>query len=575
MFHNYLNVHYLNVHYLNVHYLNVHYLNVHYLSVQKKKNTPLLPPACIFLWLPVFILFLFFCTACSVKQSQPLSESQVTKTQTTEIVETTPDISSEDPVLSPLKQLEKLEQQAADYAASGNYRAALNGYNFLLSKYSVDKRGSVLKKIEPILSGMKSSDLELVLKSDINRVPESMILYKLGLNHAGEGNYPEARDILTEFVSKYPGHPDAQDAGDILNLLRNKSFLKNKIGCLLPLTGKFAPFGQKALKGIQMALRDLMPLYKEKITLIIKDTKSNDKQAVRCVQELAKANVAAIAGSMVTAASAAAEAQDQNIPMICMTQKSGVTSMGDYIFSNFLTPEMQVNALLHYSYHTLGVRRFAVLYPDDKYGTTYMTLFTQIAEEIGGEVEISKAYSQDQNDFGAAVLKVVRFIKSPSSDPSIIKKAVFIPDSSFKLAMILPQFAYHNMNDIYFLGTNIWHNDYLLKEAAAYVNNSVITEGFFARSQKAEASRFAESFHLIYGETPGFIEAIAYDTVSILIRTAMEPEIQSRQSLKNALAGNRIYEGVTGKTMFEVNGKAHKELFFLTVQDSQFVEIAH
>lgn len=515
-------------------------------------------------WLVAFIILLFLCTACGVRQPQLPSQSRTAESETAGEFLTS---SSEEMNLSPL---DKLERQADAHASSGDYRAALNSYNFLLSKYPVEKRGDLLKKIEPVLSKMKGSDLELVLKSDITRIPESMVLYQLGLSHAAQENYSGALEVMTEYVSKYPEHPNAQDARDMLNLLRNKSFQKHKIGCLLPLSGKFAVFGQKALKGVQMALRDLTPKYQDKITLIIKDTESSDEKAVQCVQELAEANVSAIAGPMVTAAAAAEESQEQMIPMICMTQKSRVTDTGDYVFSNFLTPEMQVNALLNHSYKNLGVRRFAVLYPDDKYGTTYMNLFTEMAEKSGGEIGTIQSYNQDHKDFSGVVRKIARFVRSSKG-----KSAVFIPDSPSKLAMILPQFAYHNASRTHLLGTNIWHNDYLLKEVKGYVRNAVITEGFFARSQKAAASRFADAFHLVYGETPGFVEAIAYDTVSILIQTAMEPGIESKLSLKNTLAGKRTYEGVTGKTSFEPNGKAHKDLFFITVKKNQFIEIPH
>ncbi|WP_186441688.1 penicillin-binding protein activator [Desulfamplus magnetovallimortis] len=519
----------------------------------------------------IFIFSISFFASCGVKE-QPVPD----------IATSPPNVETEplEPALPPseipeLTPLEKREKEADANVLSGNYRAAVNIYNYLLGTYPLEKRQPVLEKIESLLSQMESNDIEMIMNSKINRILESMLLYRLGLSYASKEQYSRSRDILTLFVTKYPGHPDAKDAMDILGLLRDKSFENNKVGCILPLSGKFALFGTKALKGVQMALRDLTPLYKDKITLIIKDSESNDERAVACVRELAKENVAAIAGPMVTAMAAASEAQIQSIPMICMTQKSEVTEIGDYIFSNFLTPEMQVNALLNYSGNNLGVKRFALLYPDDKYGTTYMELFTKMAEEGGWQIVGSEFYSQDKIDFGDSVLKLKRFLGSSSSSASGIEKAVFIPDSIPKLAMILPQFAYHNVNDIYLLGTNIWHNQNLLRDAAGYVSNAVITEGFFPESRKEVTSKFAESFRLIYGESPGFIEAIAYDTVSILIKTAMDKEVASRASLKNILAGNRMYEGVTGNTMFGVSGKPHKELFLLTIENNQFVEISH
>ena len=139
--------------------------------------------------------------------------------------------------------------------------------------------------------------------------------------------------------------------------------------------------------------------------------------------------------------------------------------------------------------------------------------------------------------------------------------------------MILPQLMYYNVSDAYLLGTNIWHNKALLKIAPENIKNTVITDGYFAQSRKPEAARFAEAFKAVYGEEPGFIEAIAYDTILMLVKTAMDPDINSREELKSALAGNIIYNGVTGETMFETNRNARKELFFLTIENRSFVEI--
>ena len=106
------------------------------------------------------------------------------------------------------------------------------------------------------------------------------------------------------------------------------------------------------------------------------------------------------------------------------------------------------------------------------------------------------------------------------------------------------------------------------------MKNSVITEGYFAKSRDVKSAGFAEDFKALYGEEPGFIEACAYDTITMLIKTAMESSVDSRKSLKDSLY-NRIFDGVTGKSMFDHNGNSQKELFFLTVKKGKFVEISH
>lgn len=527
----------------------------------------------------------FFCTSCSMVQ--PKSDQVKTRKESKilpQVVQTDTEHS----------QYAALEQKGDDDIKAGQYRSALNAYNHLLSKYSGKDRERLLGKTEALLSIMKSSDLEIVLKSSKKQIPESMLLYRLGLNYASKEENEKAKEMLTRFLAEYPDNPRASEVKTILKRLQESSFAKNTIGCMLPLSGKYQTFGKQALRGIQMAQQDLKALYRDQeLLFVIKDTESNDNRAVECVKELAKTNVAAIAGPMVTSEAAAKEAQKQKIPMVCITQKSEVTSAGDYIFSNFITPEIQIKGLVAHAIQVIGVKNFAILYPDDKYGKTFMSLFRQAVTQAGGNLLVAEVYSTNQTDFSSAIKKVAAIAPQDSSgqsqtpdgtsdsEPSEIlpeppgSTAIFIPDSPSKLALILPQLIYYNVQNTYLLGTNIWHNSALLKMAPEHVKNAVITDGYFAQSRKPEAARFAEAFKATYGEDPGLIEAIAYDTASMLLKTAMDKAIDSRESLKSALAGNLIYSGVTGETMFEVNGNARKELFFLTIENSAFVEIHH
>ena len=525
-----------------------------------------------------FLLFFGFLAGCTLKSKLPepvtpsLPQEKIVIKEPSAAHETSMG-SAKEKRLAPLMAIER---QADEAAASGEYRPALNDYNMLLSKYPLEMRGGVLKKIEPLLSKIEASDIELILQSTINRIPRSMLLYHLGMRHLADGESERAREVLTQFITTYPEHQDAKMAREMVAALNDASYQGERIGCMLPLSGKYAVFGEKALKGIQMAIRDLTPLYSRKIRLIVKDTASDSDLAVQCVRALAHENVAAIAGPMVTSVAAAAEAQKQKIPMICMTQKSEVTDTGEYVFANFLTPELQVNALLGYVHNHLGVNRFGIIYPDDRYGNRYMELFSEWADELGADISSRLSYSLDKKDFGDIVQKTARALgistkASPTSEH--LDKAVFIPGSPKELAMILPQFAYHNVSNIYLLGTNLWHHPYLLEHAADYVKHAVVTDGFFNESRRAETARFSEAFQLVYGESPGFIEAIAYDTVSMLIQSAMDPSIGSRVTLRHALAGNRIFDGVTGKTRFDEAGKIHKELFLLTVDKGRFIEI--
>jgi ABC-type branched-subunit amino acid transport system substrate-binding protein len=139
--------------------------------------------------------------------------------------------------------------------------------------------------------------------------------------------------------------------------------------------------------------------------------------------------------------------------------------------------------------------------------------------------------------------------------------------------MILPQLAYNDATEIYLAGTNLWHHQSLLKDAKRYNRHAVITDGFFNNSKSQAAMEFTNQFESMFDKKPKFLEAISYDTASMLLTFAMDDSIDSRQALKESLQGRRIFEGVTGNTIFDQDGIAHRQLFLMTIKKGKFVEI--
>ena len=80
------------------------------------------------------------------------------------------------------------------------------------------------------------------------------------------------------------------------------------------------------------------------------------KSVGRAVQELQQENVAAIIGPLLKVNEAGLAAQELQIPLIALTQKSDFPLQGDYLFSNFITPEMQVKTLGSYLFNELNIK---------------------------------------------------------------------------------------------------------------------------------------------------------------------------------------------------------------------------
>ncbi len=117
--------------------------------------------------------------------------------------------------------------------------------------------------------------------------------------------------------------------------------------------------------------------------------------------------MAAILGPIVTSEIAGREAQQMGIPIITFTQKDNIPEIGDKVFRNFITPKMQVQAIVSFTVKSLGLDRFAILYPEETYGLTYMNLFWDQLLESGATVVGVESYKPDQTDFMDPIKKLV------------------------------------------------------------------------------------------------------------------------------------------------------------------------
>ncbi|MFA5902514.1 MAG: penicillin-binding protein activator [Desulfobacula sp.] len=481
----------------------------------------------------------------------------------------------EEKLLSKPSVIQVLSIEAEKFVSQRNYTDALSIYDQILLNVKEDKKFEIILKIESVLAKAPTEILENLDKQKDIKIPESLIIYYLGLKHAMENNPYKSKEYLETYLSRYPDHYHYYEALELLDVVKKSLFTRDTIGCLLPLTGKFAVFGQRALAGVQLAVQELSKKYSIEFKVIVIDTQADPEITVEGVKKLNQKNVAGILGPLLMEDEAGKEAEKLKIPMIALTQKNDFTLQGDYLFANFITPEMQVQALGNHVFSDLGIKKAAILYPNEKYGIKYMELFHKIAEEYKCEIVGFESYDGKKNDLTVPIRKITEklFPDSKSIKSEINFQALFIPDSPARVNLILSQLGFNDTKNVYFIGTNLWHDESLLKATKGSNRNIIISDGFLDSSRNPIVDEFTKNFESLFNHKPQFLEAISFDTTSILFITAMDKTVDSREALKDALKGKRIYDGVTGQTMFDQQGIAHRPLFLMTIKNGEFVEI--
>jgi ABC-type branched-subunit amino acid transport system substrate-binding protein/TolA-binding protein len=475
------------------------------------------------------------------------------------------------------------------YSAIGSPLEAVKYYLMAYKKADAQEKEGIIFKIE---SAAMEVDPAAIIPLFIRLQDELLareLIYGLGLKKFEGKKYDDAIDLLSEFVKRFPGNKNIQQAKKLIQDINVKfTFQHNTLGCLLPLSGPYQTYGTRILHCIELALsqfssKNNRPLIK----LIVKDTESDPGRAVLAVNELSEERVGAIIGPVATHEAAALEAQKKSIPIVTFSQKENITEIGKYVFRNFITPKMQVETIVSYAIEVLGLGRFAILYPDDKYGSIFMDLFYDEVMAYGGEVVVVEPYNPNQTDFAEPIKNLIqsqietsehsdnKMVESASKQPEpvIDFDAVFIPDGPTTSGLIIPQLAFYDVVGVQLLGTNLWHSDRLIEMAQQFVQGAIMVDGFFAESNSQKVKDFVEMFEETFDEKPGFIEAVAYDTAIMLFNLVSRPDIQSRSELKNEIWNLQDFHGLTGMTSFDNTGSADKELYLLQIKGDKFIEL--
>ncbi|MGB5156892.1 penicillin-binding protein activator [Desulfobacterium sp. N47] len=458
-------------------------------------------------------------------------------------------------------------------------------------------------KLNNAFSQLEDNDINFLIESTKDNNLKGYLLYRIGVRYYETQKYKEAETVFKDLIKQIPGHENVKEAKIYLQkIYKNSEDKVHTIGCLLPLTGAFSVFGNKALKGVKLALSRFSDERGEiLLNLVVRDTGSDPAGAARAVEELVKEDACAIIGPMGTdeSAVAAKEAQKAGIPIILMTQKKGITDSGNFVFRNFLVPEMQVKSIVKYAIEKKGIKRFAILYPRENYGTKFTGMFYAEVMANGGTVVNTESYDPSLTDYTDVIKKFIgvrtHYADKELSGPAYADEeqsnhidnnlnekngvlldfeAVFIPDSPAKAGLIIPQFKYNDVKNIYLLGTNLWHSKKMIKMAGDFMQDkAIIPDGYFGEKDSDKMRNFVNSFLTYYGEEPGFIEAIAYDTAMMLFQTVSKPGIRFPESVRNELVKIKNFDGLTGSTSFDGKQDAQKELYLITVKGDSFVEI--
>lgn len=378
-----------------------------------------------------------------------------------------------------------------------------------------------------------------------------------------------------------------------------------KIGVILPITGKNASLGQRALNAIRLGLglEDKNPTFQ----LAVYDSQSNPDTAALGVEKLLRDDsVVALLGGLSSkeAQNISAKAEFFQVPFFSFSQKSGLTDATEYTFRNSVTPEMQVARLLQHAFKTLNAKRFAILYPNDAYGIEFANKYWDLVLAGGGEVVAAQAYDPKDTDLDIYVKKLLgtyhiearleeykarqkeiaeKKKKQKELEPNKKKNSreheaqenilppvvdfdvLFVPDSGRALGQVMAFMKNNDVTQMTYLGTNLWNTPDLFRRVGNSTSSVFFVDASYSLEEQKK-SDFHNKYVAKYEEEPTIVEAQIFEAAKILKDTIGRSSI-GRSSLAYQLGILGRKQGAYGEIRMNNNHEIERPLHIFSLSE--------
>jgi branched-chain amino acid transport system substrate-binding protein len=489
-------------------------------------------------------------------------------------------------ITDPAKLRRIAEILSASYVIKKNYAAAVREFAYLADNAPEKQRSGYRDRVREIVEkNLSESELKTIASG--TAYPSDLALLRLATLQIEQRAYPDAVSTVRSFQEKFPAHPDRTRADMLLaeataGLIAPRYFL----GVLVPQTGPASFFGDRVLKGIQLAVLSYNTSHADnRVELIVKDTEGSPEKAVSSLTDLAAKGVVAVIGPLLSreVEALAPSLAKVQLPVLTPTAPgAGLTELSPWIFRNALTNAAQAAAAAEYGLKQ-NLKKFVIFAPDDPYGRDLTRVFTRDLMKKA-EILATIAYPPETNDFGPWIRRLIeidlRSQKIPIPDDDKERKklfqtyaptfdALYLPGYAEKVGLLIPQLAFYNVTGKQIIGSNNWHTPDLIERAGRHAEGAVIVDGFYPENQEPAVKAVVDAYRSAYQDEPDILSAQAYDAAAIVL-SLLAVKKDTPAAIKEGLLNLKDFPGISGSTSFPGNGEAQKKLFLIRIEDGKF-----
>jgi len=466
--------------------------------------------------------------------------------------------------------LNAIIQAAQPLLGSISEQSSIN-WMLAVSMHDIEHRESWLQR------AAKYSPLEYVLQlrqSTQPLLPEQANFYQyVARERLMVGDYHAVR-IIAQILAL--DMPESDAAATVKHWAESEGEL-NIVGILLPLSGKYAVYGQQALEGIRLAMS--RPEFEDSIILRIEDTAGNVGNTISAYHQLLSQGVQWVIGPLLSDNTAALVPYlVEDVPVIALSNQVQLAADSPALFVHSLAKTVQADFMAHYAIKQ-GKKRMVIIHNHQNSAIEEAAAFAQTFIDAGGEIiditELREGAFDSRPDLVAmrsrtddeellASLEFDLNLFSPEREIDIKlplgMDAIYIAASGKKLSVLAGQMAYSDIRGVQLYGSYRWFDGHLLDDEGRYLNNAQFATPITSLAQPEQAVLDVQNQYRVTWAKDDDISplfALAYDAAMNIASLGSRLGLEGEEAFK-ALRSNIEFPGISGSYYFDKNGISQK-----------------
>lgn len=350
------------------------------------------------------------------------------------------------------------------------------------------------------------------------------------------------------------------------------------IGAVVSTTGPAAPLGEperNTLELMEGKINAAGGVLGRPLKIVILDDQSSAKEAVTATQRLINQEKAvAVIGASASATTLAMKpiTAGAKIPQIAMAAANSITDEppSEWVWRVAPKDDLAVERAMQYVAESLKVKKIAVLYDENAFGSSGLAQIEEVKGTYGLEVVAKESYKTDETDLTAQLTKLrgsnpeALVVWGTNPGPAVAAKNLK------QLAWSLPYVGSHGIANFKFIE--------LAGDAAEGVvfpsTKILFPQSITDSGQQKVIDTFISDYTEKFGEAPNHFASHGWDAISLLVKAIEEAKSTKAEDIQAALNAITGFAGADGIFTFSPtnhDGLAVSDLIMVKIEGGKWV----